>query len=216
MKLHLLFLFCLTLLCQFSATQSLAQRSNPFDDLLDGKREGLFAGGGVAYGLTRFTISNSKGDKPNDSDKEELAKLGGTSGQMQWKIGYATSENLAFYVTSFGTNLDPSLGVMMFSQQYPGYYLNALIGYSSFEATLPSFAEAELDGTENYSTWNFGAGVGYEFRPHFMVELTAGYSRLTIPSEYETYSLETGISYEDVNVYFNRITLFASFNYLFY
>ncbi len=215
MKTSFIFLCCLTLLCQFSATQSLAQRSNPFDDLLDGKREGLFAGGGVAYGLTRFTVSYSDGDELSESQKEELAKLGGTSGRMQWRLGYATSENLAFYVTSFGTNLDPSLGIMMFSQQYQGYYLNALVGYSSFQTKLPSFAGLEEDAS--YSTWNFGAGVGYEFRPHFMLELTAGYSRLTIPSEREAYySIGGGISYEDYNLYFNRITLFASFNYLFY
>jgi len=200
MKTSLILLCSLTLLCQFSATQSPAQQSNPFDDLLDGKREGLFAGGGIAYGVTRFTIGYSDGDEPSDYRKEEAAKVGGTSGRLQWKLGYAPSENLAFYVTSFGTNLDPSLGIMMFSQQYPGYYLNALVGYSSFEATLPSF----VDEAENYSTWNIGAGIGYEFRKHFMAEFTVGYSRLTIPS------------WDDTDVYLNRITLFASFNYLFY
>ena len=210
MKTSLILLCSLTLLCQFSATRSPAQQSNPFDDLLDGKRKGLFAGGGVAYGLTRFSIGYSDGDEPSDYIKEELFKLGGTSGRLQWKLGYATSENLAFYVTSFGTNLDPSLGIMMFSQQYPGYYLTALVGYSSFEATLPSFAE--LDEAENYSTWNFGAGIGYEFRKHFMAEFTVGYSRLTFPTEVEVGPWE----YRDIDVYFNRITFFASFNYLFY
>lgn len=209
-KFSIIFSVLLSLSICLTATQTPAQQNNPLEDLLDSKREGLFAGAGVAYGSTRFTVSYSDRDEPSDQVKGRAANLGGTSGRMQWRLGYATSEKWAFYVTSFGTNLDPSLGIMRFSQQYPGYYLNAFVGYSSFDVNLSSISG--LDESENYSTWNFGAGVGYEFRPHFMVELTAGYSRLTIPSEYEVYSFD----YEDFNIYFNRITLFASFNYLFY
>ena len=198
MKASLILLCSLTLLCQFSATRSPAQQSNPFDDLLDGKREGLFVGGGIAYGANRFTISTIDG-VVYDYEREEAAELGGISGRLQWKLGYATSENLAFYATSFGTNFAPSLGIMMFSQQYPGYYLNALVGYSSSEATRSSF----VDEAENYNTWNIGAGIGYEFRKHFMAEFTVGYSRFKI-------------STWDASAYLERVTLFASFNYLLY
>ena len=199
MKIALVLVCSLTLLCQFSATQIPAQQNNPLEDLLDGKRAGLFMGGGVAYGSARFTISRSDGDEIDEWDQEEVAKLNGLSGGLKWRLGYATSEKVAFYVTSFATNLEPSLGVMIFSEKYLGYYFNALVGYTSYEV---DFLNASED--DNLSTWNLGAGLGYEFRPHFTLEFTVGYSRLTVPI------------YDDLDGYVNNTTLFASFNYLFY
>ena len=196
--------------------------NNPFEDLLDGKREGLFAGGGVGYGTTRFTSSSSIAET-SEEVKAAAANLGGVSGWLHWKLGYATSEHLAFYVTSAATNLEPSLGIMMFSQKYPGYYFNGLVGYSSFNIADPTiFNEDNLETESNLDlrSWNLGAGFGYEFRPHFMVEFTAGYSRLTIPARarrFVDYSIVGPIyEYEDYTIHFNRITLFAAFNYLFY
>ena len=196
------------------ATQTPAQQSNPFEDFLDSKREGMFAGGGVAYGSTRFSASVSKGELDESWNQGMPRSL---SGGLQWRLGYATSERLAFYVTSFATKLDPSLGVMMYSEKYQGYYLNALVGYSSYgyEGPLP-FYEGTLRGfgeeRPNISTWHLRAGVGYEFRPHFMIECMAGYSRFTFPGSYVLDWLAN--SYADFHL--NRITLFVSVNYLFY
>ena len=205
------------LLC-LAATQTPAQQNSPFEDFLDSKREGMFAGGGVAYGSTRFSASVSKGELYASDQIMSNALSGG----LQWRLGYATSERLAFYVTSFATNLEPSLGVMMFSEKYQGYYLNALVGYSSFgyETSLPVETEEER---VNLSTWQLGAGVGYEFRPHFTIEGMVGYSRFTIPDSYVVYDwtdwsddfrLEPEPLYADFHL--NRITLFVSVNYLFY
>ena len=205
MKILLVLVCFLILLCHFSATQIPAQQNNPsqqnnpFEDLMDGKRMGLFAGGSVAYGSARFTLSRSDGDEIDEWAQEEVAELNGLSGGLKWRLGYATSEKVAFYVTSVATNLEPSLGVMIFSEKYLGYYFNALVGYTSYEA---DFLNASED--DNLSTWNVGAGLGYEFRPHFTLEFTLGYSRLTVPI------------YDDLDGYVNNTTLFASFNYLFY
>ena len=134
---------------------------SPFDDLGDQKWEGFLGGGGVCIGSTFI--------------------------QMQWKLGYATSDHTAFYLTSLATHLNPSLGLMRFIPKYPGYYFHAFL-------RVPRVKH-----------WNLGLGGGYEFRPHFMVELTAGYSRFTIPNESEEFTNAR-----------NQITLFASVNYLFY
>ncbi len=80
----------------------------------------------------------------------------------------------------------------MYSEKYQGYYLNARVGYSSYGYTgeLPVKEDEDL---LNLSTWTFGAGVGYEFRPHFMIEGMAGYSRFTFPdSHIYDYTVGTG------------------------
>lgn len=199
-----------SVLLSLTGTQTLAQQNSPFEDFLDSKREGMFAGGGVAYGSTRFSASVSKGEVY----ESDVFRSNALSGGLQWKLGYATSEHLAFYVTSLATNLEPSLGVMMYSEKYQGYYLKALVGYSSFgyggTRSLPRETEEE---TMNSSTWHLGAGVGYEFRPHFMIEGMAGYSRFTIPDGY-IYDYQDWPLYTDLHL--NRITLFVSVNYLFY
>ena len=217
-------LLCVTILFILTSVlfaQSPAQQNSPFNDLIDNKREGLFVGGGVAYGTTRFSMSFSDSDEINDATKEELAALGGVAGHLNWRLGYAISEDLAFYVTSLATDLQPSLGIMKFFDTYPGYYGQALIGYSSLEV-VDSVVESSVDEETKarLSTWNIGLGVGYEFRPHFMVELTGEYSRLTIPDEKEVWVDSAGgygyVDYEDYNVYLNRTMIFVSFNYLFY
>ena len=214
-KFSLLYATVLFILTSVLVVQSPAQQNSPFNDLIDNKREGLFVGGGVAYGTTRFSVSYSDDEEVSEAGKEELATLGGTSGHLIWRLGYATSEDLAFYVRSLATDLEPSFGIMKFFREYPGYYVHALIGYSSFEvvdSVVEPFADEETKA--GLSTWNIGLGIGYEFRPHFMVELTGEYSRLTIPTEQEVYV--EYLTYEDVNVYLNRTMIFASFNYLFY
>lgn len=203
------------LLC-LTATQTPAQQNSPFEDFLDNKREGLFAGGGIAYGSTRFSASVSKGEL-REPDQIMSSAL---SGGLQWRLGYATSERLAFYVTSFATHLEPSLGIMIYSEKYQGYYLNALVGYSSWRYETPLPVENE-EKHVNSSTWRLGAGVGYEFRPHFMIEGMAGYSRFTIPDSY-IYDWTEGVSYwfpsEPLyaDLHLSTITLFVSVNYLFY
>lgn len=213
-KLSILFRILLALSFCVAATETSAQQNSPFEDFLDSKREGLFAGGGIAYGSTRFSASVSK-DELNERYQNIPRSL---SGGLQWRLGYATSEHLAFYVTSFATNLDPSLGVLMYSEKYQGYYLNALVGYSSYgyEGPLPSLHVD--DERPSFSTWHLGAGVGYEFRPHFMIEAMAGYSRFTLPDSYVSDYIRDSYWWRETYEAFHlkRITLFVSVNYVFY
>ena len=115
-KFSIIFHVLLSLSFCLVATQTPAQQNSPFEDFLDIKREGLFAGGGVAYGSTRFSASVSKGELSEEGVAQTTSRA--LSGGLQWRLGYATSERLAFYVTSFATNLEPSLGVMMYSEKY--------------------------------------------------------------------------------------------------
>lgn len=187
---------------------------NPLDDLLDNKLEGLFVGGGFEYGTKRLRLSFSDERTVSEIAKAELATLSGTSGNLQWRIGYATSEHIAFYLTSLASNLEPSLGVMMFSKKYRGYF-NALIGYSSFGVS--TFEGLPEDISTASKSWNFGLGIGREFRPHLMGELTFGYSRLTVPVIDRQHSPYGLIAYtETFDMYLDKITVVVSFNYLFY
>ena len=182
--------------------------NNPLDDLMDRTREGLFVGGGVAYGTTRVTVSKDNYKIVEDDELGYLA--GGTSGYMRWRIGYATSEHLAFYVTSAFEELQPELGVMAFSEDYPGYYFHALIGYSSADYAVDRIFWEQGRG-RNSEVMSFAGGIGYEFRPHFMTEFTLGYSRPSFVARYYDFG-----GPKDVNFTLNHLTFFASFNYLFY
>ncbi len=183
--------------------------NNPLDDLFDRRKEGLFIGGGVAYGTTNVTVIS---DEYKIVDENEKALLGGgTSGYMRWRIGYATSKYLAFYITSDFTNLQPQLGVMHFSEDYPaGYYTHVLIGYSSADAAVGSLSYEPGSKASN-NTLSFAGGIGYEFRPHFMIEFTLGYSQHTLTATYYAYRGPI-----DANFTLRQTTFFASFNYLFY
>ena len=180
MKTLFILLCSLTLFFQFPLMQSSAQGGNPIAEFMDNNRKGFFAGGGFRYGTSRIS--------------DETVSFGGTSGAVEWRIGYATSNDLLFYITSSVGDFTPLLGVMAFSKGSPNFYYSGRIGYLS----------SEVDSgwvVEKMSGWNLYAGVGYEFRPHFTVELMGGYGRLKFDEA--DYDLET-------------TSIFASFNYLFY
>ena len=167
-------------LCTLTGLGDAAAADNPFADLADNKLAGFFAGGGAGYGITRT----------EDGSAHE------SSARTQWKVGYAISERLGFYVTSILTDVAPEFGVMWFPEQEfgpskPRYFLQALIGFYSYEAR------------EDISTLSLAGGVGYEFRRHFMFEATAGYN-------------QTQISQWGAPTKLNKITFVASVNYLFY
>ena len=201
MKIKCSFVFALTVVSLFSVTQSSAQ-NNPLDDLMDGKRTGLFAGGGVEYGYTRFSVGGERANRVED----EFTAITGLSGGLKWRLGYAISEHEAFYITSFGSGIAPALGVMLFAEENPGYYFNGVIGFTNQAGFVAQTLNDEVKSSVN--TWNIGLGIGYEFRPHFMLEFMFEYSLLTVSAD--------NLVYRDYAFNISRTELVASFNYLFY
>lgn len=196
-----------------STTQSPAQQnSNPFDDLFDDRRRGLFFGGTVRYGITQSGLSISA-DRFNEDDKFDNSNSRSLSGNVQWRIGYAVSEYMGFYISSPFLSVQPAIGGLFFSKQFPNTFYTVQIGYTR---TTPSsrIADANFDqyvltaGNTPADTWSFNLGIGNEFRRHYTFELIAGFSRITIPNAY----WDSGFH----NLHLNGLSLFASFNYLFY
>lgn len=204
MKVTCLFVSALTVVSLFSVTQSSAQ-NNLFDDLTDSRRTGFFVGGGVEYGYTRFFAS---GPDAYSVDEEFVAAITGLSGGLRGKLGYAISEHTAFYVTSFGTNLAPALGVMRFSQEHPRYYFNGVIGFRNRAEFTGESTDADIESRLN--RWNLGLGLGYEFRPHFMLECMLGFGQVSL-SEIDYWGSHWNRVFD-----LSKIEIVTSFNYLFY
>lgn len=176
-------------LCTFVTLTTATANDNPFADLFDAKFEGFFGSAGIGYGMTQTEGGSSRS----------------TAAQTQAKIGYAISEKLGFYVTSILADLEPQFGLLWFRAQtvqanIPRYYFKALIGYSSHKSEVHQFGV----GT---NTLSLGGGIGYEFRRHFVVEATLGYSQ----SE-----LSTSFAQASSSVNLDQIALVVSVNYLFY
>lgn len=204
MKITCVFVSALTVVSLFSVTQSSAQ-NNLFDDLTDSRRTGFFVGGGVEYGYTRFFAS---GPDSYSVDDEFVVAITGLSGGLRGKLGYAISENMAFYVTSFGTNLAPALGVMRFSQEHPMYYFNGVIGFTNRTEFTGEFTDADVESRLN--SWNLGLGLGYEFRRHFTLEFMLGFGQVSV-SEIDYWGFYFNHIFD-----LSKIEIVASFNYLFY
>lgn len=198
-KITCFFVSALTVVSLF-VTQSSAQ-NNPLDDLTDGRRTGFFVGGGVEYGYTRFSVGGP--------DSYLVLIDDGLARGLSGKLGYATSENTAFYVTSFGTNLAPALGVMKFSQEHLGYYFNGVIGFMNQAGFIGETLDYNVDGRR--IPWILGLGLGYEFRPHFMLEFMLGYSQLSVSRPNPRIGPWSRFEFD-----LSRIEFVASFNYLFY
>ncbi len=178
-----------TFLCTLMTLTEATASDNPFADLFDGEFGGFFASAGIGYGITQTEGGSSRT----------------TAAQTQAAIGYAISERLGFYVTSILADLEPQLGLIWFPAQaaqgkVPRYYLKALIGYSSHKSEVHQFGV----GT---NTLSVGGGIGYEFRRHFVVETTVGYSQTELPTSFAQASSSANL---------DQITLVVSVNYLFY
>ena len=213
MKKSLFLLFVSTCVCLFFVTQSPAQQNtNLLDELFDNRWRGLFLGGTVGYGVTQYGLSVST-DKFNEGDKFENANNRSTSGGIRWRLGYATSEKMGFYITSPLLSIQPALGILRFSNEDPDLYYNVLLGYARTAAS-PRITDANFDqyiihtGATQADTWTLNLGVGKEFRPHYAVELTAGFTRTTIPNAYWDSTFR--------NVHVNGLSLFAAFSYWLY
>ena len=195
------------------ATQTPAQQNtNPLDDLLDKRWRGLFLGGTVRYGITQSGLS-VLADRFNEDDKFDNSNSRRMSGSIQWKLGYAVSEDMGFYITSPFLSVQPAFGVLLFSQQYSNAYYTVQLGYTRMAAssriTTANFDQYILTaGNTPADAWTFNLGIGNEFRQHYAFELTAGFSRITIPNAY----WDSGFR----NVHLNGLSLFASFNYWLY
>ena len=210
MKKLLFLLFILISVYFFSITQSTAQpNANLFDDLFDNQWHGLFLGATVGYGVTQpgFSIA---ADKFNEDDKFDNSNSRGTSGSISWRLGYAVSEKTGFYVTSPLLSVQPAVGILRFSSKYPQIYYNVLLGYArtaaysritdlNFDRYIITAADTRAD------KWTLKIGGGTEFRRHYAFELTAGFTRTTIPNAY----WETTFR----NVHLNELSLFVSFSY---
>lgn len=199
--------------CLFSVTQSSAQRNtNPLDDLFDNRWRGLFLGGTAKYGVTQSGLS-ILADRFNEDDKFDNSNSRYVSGGVQWRLGYAVSEDMRFYITSPFLSIQPAFGVLFSSQQYSDIYYIVQFGYTRMAAssriTAANFGKYILAGGNTPAdAWTFNLGIGNEFRRHYAFELTAGFSRITIPNAYWDSSFR--------NVHLNGISLFASFNYWLY
>ncbi len=202
-----------TSVCLFSITQSPAQQNtNPLDDLFDSRWRGLFLGGTVRYGITQAGLSILT-DRFNEDDKFDNSNSRNMSGSIQWRLGYAVSEDMGFYITSPFLSIQPAFGVLFSSQQYPDIYYTLQLGYTRMVAssriTAANFDQYILAaGNTPADAWTFNLGIGNEFRRHYALELTAGFSRITIPKAYWDSSFR--------NVHLNELSLFASFNYWLY
>ena len=197
----------------FSVTQSSAQQNtNPLDDLLDNRWRGLFLGGTVRYGITQSGLS-VLADQFNEDDKFDNSNSRNMSGGLQWRLGYAVSADMGFYITSPFLSIQPAFGGLFFSQQYPDIYYTVQLGYTRMTAasriTAANFDQYILTaGNTPADAWTFNVGIGNEVRRHYAFELTVGFSRITIPNAY----WDSGFR----NVHLNELSLFASFNYWLY
>ena len=211
-KLHFLLLISIGL-CLFSVTQSQAQQNtNPLDDLFDSRWRGVFLGGTVRYGVTQSGLSVAI-DRFNEDDKFENSNSRNLSGGVQWRLGYAVSESMGFYITSPFLSIQPAFGGLFFSQRYPNIYYTVQLGYTRMAASSKIKA-ANFDqyiltaGDTPADTWTFNLGIGNEFRRRYAFEFAAGFSRITILNAY----------WDSVfrNVHLNELSFFASFTYWIY
>ncbi len=184
------------------AEQSSLKGQNPFKDLIDNNLEGFFLSGGVGYRIGQAEVS-----------KHDIF-LRHSSVQIQWKAGYVTSRRLGVYLTSahtlenrapirrdVSTAFTPKLGVMWYlgrMSRSPRRYLQALIEFSE-GAFYSGGVVQSLEG-----------GFGYEFRPHFVFDVAAGYNRLLV----QFYDGKRDVGHTLVDT--NELTLVVSLNYRFY
>lgn len=173
------------------AEQNPLSKQNPFKDLIDNNLEGFFLSGGVGYGIERGEVS------------EHDLILRNSSARAQWKVGYVTSIRLGVYLVSPFTEFTPKFGAMW----YPGqknrssrHYLQALIGFSDDDFYSGAVVKS-LEG-----------GFGYEFRPHFVFDVAAGYNRRLVRIYHSVIYRDTGIVLVDTH----ELTLLVSVNYRFY
>ena len=211
-KLRLLLLVSISV-SLFTVPQSHAQQNtNPFDDLLDSRWRGLFLGGSVRYGVVQSGLS-IVADRFNEDDRFDNSNSRNMSVGTQWKVGYAVSEDMGFYITSPFLSLQPTIGGLFFSKQYPSIYYTVELGYARLVASS-RITDADFDhyiltaGNTSADAWTFNLGIGNEFRRHFAIEIAAGFRRIIIPNAYWDSFFR--------NVYLNELSLFVSFNYWLY
>ena len=145
-----LVILLLVLLCLSPATQSLAQQTDLLDAFMDDKREGLWAGVelGYATGSIQYSIPLL--------NFEDTSEIQGTL--LRGRVGYATSENLVYYIAGSTDALD--FGAMVFLPNIlPGFYLDGSFG--SYDLDLQ-----EYDG----NLYGLRFCGGYEFQPHWSIE----------------------------------------------
>ena len=151
----------------------------------DGEREGLIFGGGVGYSII------AAGD--------ESSSFTGSGFTTNGRIGYAISDQVAFFLSSSIQNLFPGLGIMYFPEPNSQYFIQGSLGYTS----------ADQD-----SLFAISGGIGYEFQKYITLELILGYNRFsdTYTSSIDFWSGTTTTSTSQTNI----ITLSATFNVLMY
>ena len=184
---------------------------NPFQDLTDGDRKGFIVGSGIGYGTTNYILSYAEGRRVYEFETEALDALGGFSTQMQWKIGYAVLDDLAFYFSSPLSKFEPVFGVQKFSRNQIGLYFTGYFGYGSRDVAVELLRTETFRERMRLNRWDIGGGFGYELREHFLLDLTIGYRVLVLPRAVDYYVRE----YAD-DVYLDKVSAFVSFNYLFY
>lgn len=146
----------------------------------DGNRKGFMLGAGLGLGMTSFTQEvEITGLGSNKSDRESKTGLA-----TDFRIGAGLSEQFSLYYVNRVAwfSIDNALGdkatiansVGLVGGTYhlkpegPSFYLNGLIGLSSWAAPFES-------GSDASTGFGFGLGAGYEFSKHWSVEGNLGF-----------------------------------------
>jgi len=140
----------------------------------DGKRRGFVLGGSAGLAITSFTQTLEIGHQSATSDRESRAGLA-----TEFRIGGGISDRfLVYYANRVAWfSLDNALGntvtiassIGLVGVSYylvgvsPSWYLHGLLGLSSWDTPFESDSEA-------WTGIGAGAGIGYEFSPHWSIE----------------------------------------------
>lgn len=146
----------------------------------DGKRKGFTLGGGLGAGMTSFRQELAV--PPRFQLDSETVNKGAMV--IDFRIGYAPTDQLDLYyiheVSWFGmtnvldetvtiVNSTGGLGATYYlAPRAPSVYLLGLIGLSMWSAPFESHSDT-------WTGFGVGAGVGYEFVPHWALEGSLSY-----------------------------------------
>ena len=193
----------------------------PFANIqaFDGKRKGFFLGVGTGAGVSVGSVGGSY-------------LYGKPAFTLDYKIGYATSEQLLIYLTlrsaldggysynyfnegqfrhnnlDFYTDGTYGLGFMLFPSRDNNLYFSGCFGLAA-TVDLGYFLTDAIG-------FGISGGVGYEIFPNLAADLTLDYRRLTYIGGYETF--DAIFSYYEVfeDPPDHLVTLSLAFNFLFY
>jgi hypothetical protein len=183
-------------------------------DAFNNKRKGFILGGGLGLGLTSLqqTVTIDWLDEATESEREN--KFGFMT---NFKIGYAPSDIFEIYFawkdSWFGSKIYRLLGDSMgedvtmasglwglgvtyyFKPEAPSYFITGGFGLSTLSLPFESHSDTKEGG-------GLFAGAGYEFRPHFNVELDLIWGR---PEDFKLFGIQSHTSVLSVALTVNAL-----------